>query len=255
MGINDYLKCPGLEHAIDAVPEIYGCPDCGNSIEIRTDKKKGKCSNCGAIVKNRNPYNSNLSLLSQETIQLGASDARIILSTDIIVENDLALLCKSDPQCENYGMSKSCPPHVPGPTMFRNWQQQSKYSIVVRIDIPSAVMFSDDRREVMQLLHEMVAGVEQKASAMGYVGSKAFAGGSCKKIFCQDHEACRALSKQGDCRNPQSARPSMSGFGINVGKLMQSAGWETKKIETKDASDMESMTWVAGLILIKDAKK
>jgi hypothetical protein len=41
MGINDYLKCPGLEHAIDAVPEIYGCPDCGNSIEIRTDKKKG----------------------------------------------------------------------------------------------------------------------------------------------------------------------------------------------------------------------
>jgi len=45
----------------------------------------------------------------------------------------------------------------------------------------------------------------------------------------------------------------MSGFGINVTKLMQSAGWPHKKATRQQASDEESMTWVAGLILIADA--
>jgi len=166
----------------------------------------------------------------------------------------LANLCKGDPQCENYGLAPSCPPHVPGPSGFPEWQKESDYSIVVRIDVPTAVMFSHERREVMRLLHEIVAGVEQKAVGMGCGGSKAFAGGSCKKIFGHDHATCRVLSKQAECRNPLAARPSMSGFGINVAKLMQSAGWPAKKAIHENASDMESMTWVAGLIIIADAK-
>jgi predicted metal-binding protein len=116
-------------------------------------------------------------------------------------------------------------------------------------------MFSEERREVMQLLHEIVAGVEMQASSMGYIDSKAFAGGSCKKIFCRDHTACRILAEHEECRNPQSARPSMSGFGINVGKLLHSAGWPAKMASEEQASDAESMTWVAGLIVISDAEK
>jgi predicted metal-binding protein len=97
------------------------------------------------------------------------------------------------------------------------------------MDVPSAAMFSDERREIMQLLHEIVAGVELKAADMGYSGSKAFAGGSCKKIFFYDLMDCGVLSDKGECRHPRSARPSMSGFGINVAKLLQSAAWPAKK--------------------------
>jgi predicted metal-binding protein len=87
---------------------------------------------------------------------------------------------------------------------------------------------------------------------MGFTGSRAFAGGSCKNIFCGDQPACRVLAEKGDCRNPRSARPSMSGFGINVTEMMQSAGWPLKPANPGDASDSESMTWVAGLILISE---
>jgi len=194
-----------------------------------------------------------LDILVRAAIGLGASDAEIIPSAAIVVEEELAGLCGGDTRCENYGLAPSCPPHVSGPSGFRKWQKESRYSIAVRIDVPTSVMFSDERREIMQLLHEIVAGVEKKAACMGHKGTKAFAGGSCKNIFCRDHTICRVLSKQGECRNPQSARPSMSGFGINVSKLMHSAGWSLEKATQEQASDEESMTWVAGLVVIADA--
>ena len=195
-----------------------------------------------------------LDSLAQSAMRLGASAAKIISSADIVVEKGLADLCGGDPRCEAYGLAPSCPPHVAGPDGFRKWQNKSSYSIVVRIDVPTAAMFSDERREIMQLLHEIVAGVEEKASAMGQTATKAFAGGSCKSIFCRDHTTCRVLSKEGECRNPQFARPSMSGFGINVSKLMHSCGWLLEKATRTHASDEESMTWVAGLIMIANGE-
>jgi hypothetical protein len=42
----------------------------------------------------------------------------------------------------------------------------------------------------------------------------------------------------------------MSGFGINVTKLVQSAGWPLKMASQKESSEKESLSWVAGLILI-----
>ncbi len=191
-------------------------------------------------------------------IRMGATKAEIISPADIAVEDNLAQLCNGDPACENYGLSMSCPPHVQGPQLFREWQMQSVHAVVIRIDIPSAVMFSDERREVMQLLHEIVAVVEKEAIQMGYTGSRAFAGGSCKNLFCADQPACHVLAENGACRHPASARPSMSGFGINVTEMMRSAGWTLKPAKSGDASDTESMTWVAGLVLIAkttDAKR
>jgi predicted metal-binding protein len=194
-----------------------------------------------------------LNILLKTAIESGASDAAVVPSASIVVEKELADLCNGDPRCANYNLAPSCPPHVSGPAGFKKWQKGSDYSIAVKIDVPMAAMFSEQRREIMQLLHEVVADVEKKAAGMGYRGSRAFAGGSCKTLFCSEHAACCVLDGQGLCRHPQSARPSMSGFGINVTKLMQSAGWPFKKATRQQASDGESMTWVAGLVLIADA--
>ena len=207
----------------------------------------------GDFPKNRqktNDMQKNIDSLIQTAKQMGASDAAIIPSTDIAVEKELAELCGGDIPCENFGLAPSCPPHVSGPAGFKEWQEKSAVSIVVRIDVPTAAMFSDERREIMGLLHEIVAGVEQKAIDLGYDRSKAFAGGSCKDIFCHGHAVCAELTMKGECRNPKSARPSMSGFGINVTRLMQSAGWQAPIASREQASLENSMTWVAGLIVI-----
>ena len=192
----------------------------------------------------------NLMRLVQGAKRAGAGDASIIPSADIVVENDLANLCRSVPRCENYGMSPSCPPHVPGPPGFRIWQKQSEYSIVVRLDVPKTVMFSEECQAIMRLLHEIVSKVEKMACEMGYGDSKAFAGGSCRKIFCRGYSTCRVLAAKGECRNPNSARPSMSGFGINVSELMKTAGWPAKKLIHEKTNEKDSMTWIAGLVVL-----
>jgi len=82
----------------------------------------------------------NLKELVRLACSLGASDAQITSSGDILVENDLANLCK-EPQCENYGLSLSCPPHVSGPSEFRKLQKSIKHAVVVRIVVPSPRFF------------------------------------------------------------------------------------------------------------------
>ncbi len=77
-------------------------------------------------------------------------------------------------------------------------------------------MFSDERKGVMQLLHQIVAAVEQKAIEMGFEKAKAFAGGSCKELFCDDQEKCCVVAENKPCRHIAFARPSMSGFGIDI---------------------------------------
>lgn len=192
---------------------------------------------------------SALKELTQRASQLGASDARAISTTEISVEEDLANLCR-EPGCENYGLSASCPPYVAGPDGFRKLLNTFKHAVVFKIDVPSEILFSDERRDVFRLLHEIAASIEKSAIEMGCHDSKAYVGGSCKQIFCRDHPDCRVLAENGECRNPFLARPSMSGFGINVLKLKKAAGWMSNKTPRDTDSDAVSMETVCGLVLI-----
>ena len=191
-----------------------------------------------------------LESLIQEAKELGISECAIIPSSQIQVKEDLAALCNGDYTCPNYGLAASCPPHVAGPAQFRKWQAQSRYAITVKIEAPTSVMFSDERKTVMQLLHQAVAVVEQKAVEMGFDRSKAFAGGSCRELFCDDQKDCCVITGHAPCRHKDLARPSMSGFGIDVTQLMISSGWSALKADAAAVSDAESTTWVAGLILV-----
>lgn len=190
-----------------------------------------------------------LKKLIQHAYRLGATHVAIVSATDIVVDDNLAELCR-EPGCENYGLSKSCPPHVSGPSAFRKQLEKYDQAIFFKIDVPSRILYSSDRRELFQLLHEVAAGIEHMAFKMGFINAQAFAGGSCKDIFCHDHPECLAISGEGKCRNPRSARPSMSGFGINVAKLIETAGW-TESEDTHDAySATTKMASIFGLILI-----
>lgn len=185
----------------------------------------------------------------QKAISLGASEAAIIASKDILVEDNLANRCV-DPKCIYFGLSPTSPPHVGGPEEFRQHQKTHPHAIVVRIIVPSAALFSIEGKDIMRLLHEVVSGVEKEAIRMGYTDSKAFAGGSCKMIFCDHHLNCQRLSEKGECRNPHHARPSMSGFGIHVADVLKKCGWQVNLNDKDSAPDAEKMSWVAGLILI-----
>jgi len=261
MGTKLYFKCTGNYPVSRALPELIVCPDCGVEVEIWTDEIKGKCASCNRVFKKdktkivaeqkmyKQDVRAVLNRLTQRACQLGASDAGAISTTEISVEEDLANLCR-EPGCENYGLSASCPPYVAGPDGFRKLLNTFKYAVVFKIDVPSEILFSDERRDIFRLLHEIAASIEQSAIEIGCHDSKAYAGGSCKQIFCRDHPDCRVLAENGECRNPLFARPSMSGFGINVLKLKKAAGWMSNKTSQNDDPDTISMQTFCGLVLI-----
>jgi predicted metal-binding protein len=201
------------------------------------------------IKDDQNKIRTDFAELIRLACRLGASGAALIAASEICIEDDLAKLCQ-EPQCENYGLSASCPPHVTGPGGFREFKKTFQHAVVFKIDVPSEILLSNQRREIFQLLHEIAAGIEQAAVKMGYSGSKGFAGGSCKNLFCRDHADCRVLARGGACRHPERARPSMSGFGINVPKLLQAAGWHMDRITAETDPDDVPMGSVSGLVLL-----
>jgi predicted metal-binding protein len=128
-------------------------------------------------------------------------------------------------------------------------QQRFRYALVVQIIVPSLMIYSNESRELGRYLYELVATIEQEAVKMGYSHSIAFAGGSCKQLFCYNHPACQKIAT-GECRYPQIARTSMSGYGINVFEMIGNCGWEVNLNSDGVESETEAMSWIAGLVLV-----
>lgn len=181
--------------------------------------------------------------------ELGAGQAAILHATDIVVDEGLVDFCRS-PDCDAYGLAASCPPHVGGPAEFRNLLKAFDWAICFKIDVPTEILLGEERLHIYKLLHEIAAGIEQAAVNRGCPNARAFAGGSCKKIFCMDHLNCRVVYSDGPCRYPNQARPSMSGYGINVSRLMQAAGWRMDRITRTTTPDEIPMGSVSGLVLV-----
>ena len=188
-------------------------------------------------------------LLIKSAKSLGATDACLISSTDIVIKDELARICK-DPGCPNYGQSYSCPPFVKGPEHFRELTKDLPLALVVRIIVPAASLLNWERVDVGRVLHEMVAQLENKSISLGSSQAYGFAGDSCKDLFCSNHLNCQRVHENGPCRHPELARPSMSGFGVDVFQMIQSCGWETDLNTGIGEGTEDELSWVAGLVLL-----
>ncbi len=189
-------------------------------------------------------------LLITRALELGASDARIVSTEIVSVEDHFPDLCKP-PQCDGYGLSANCPPHVMSPASFRSLLGRHRHALVFKVDCPMEIMLDEDQRDdVNRLVQDIAAKVETLAVESGFAGARGLAFGSCKRIFCGRFETCRVISGDGTCRNPDRSRPSMSGLGVNFNKLNAALGWNARA--TAEASGLagEPMTTVTGMVLI-----
>ncbi len=197
----------------------------------------------------------NLEKLILAAREAGADEAVIVPTGEITVDPFLADRCR-EPKCRNYGLSKSCPPYVSGPAAFKKLLEEFDHAVFCKIDVPSEILdapesyLSDESRAVFRLLHEITAGIERAAVNMGYVDAQAYAGGSCKHLFCHTQSECLVVSGKGKCRNPMDARPSMSGFGVDVAKLFKTCGWEMRWDYPGMESSPMKMAALSGLVLI-----
>lgn len=187
--------------------------------------------------------------LLERARRLGASEAVLLATEELVIKEELAARCE-EPRCDNYGLSPGCPPHTSGPQGFRQLLTEYERVLFFHIEVPAHVLYSSDNRELFQFLHEVAAGIEGEACHLGWNRARAFAGDSCKRLFCEDEKECPALSPGGACRFPRLARPSMSGYGIDVGHLMRRAGWQQAMGKLAENEPVGGTASVCGLVLL-----
>lgn len=196
--------------------------------------------------KSRQASRSQLDELLELALAIGSDDAVVIPADKIKIEAPLADLCR-ETRCPNYGLSPTCPPHVEGPNWLQNYLPKIAHALLLKIEVDQDLMYSDQRTEIGKLLHFIVIQIENHALEMGLTNTRAFAGGSCKNLFCSDHYFCQVLEGSGECRNPDHARPSISGYGININHLLTLSGWSAKS-QNSDTSSTTSCRY--GLIFL-----
>ena len=192
----------------------------------------------------------NADALVEFALNLGVSDVKIISPELIPVDDQFPGFCKK-PGCPGFNRSMSCPPHVEGPDWFRAEIKKYKDVLAFKYDVPSASLLGNERMDLMALTHETAAAIETFAREKGFQRARGFAGGSCKESLCRDHLECRVLQKKGPCRNPDKARQSMSGMGVNFLELTKAVGWKMEMITRDTDPKAVSMGMVAGMVLLK----
>ena len=165
-------------------------------------------------------------------IQLGASDAAIVPSQSIQVDERVRLKC-TIPRCTRAGETPNCPPQAPDLETVRQALRLYSYGILFKCDVapiadyvPGRGTTRAEQRQTM-LFHkkgsDIVCALEKQAYKDGYHLAMGLGGGSCKDYLCQG-QICQFLDS-GRCRFPQKSRPAIEAMGIDVTKLINNAGW------------------------------
>lgn len=174
-------------------------------------------------------------------LELGATDARVIPASQIIIENRVLLKCKTG--CSTYGTRLTCPPHVPTPDEFRKILSEYQYALLVKFTSPAKTesdvicslqknIFDPEadpqkKEKAEAFMQEYVGGnterlhimleLERLAFNAGFTFALALVNGSCR--LC---ETCNV--KGGICIHPTLARIPEHAMGINMKKTAEQAG-------------------------------
>jgi len=174
--------------------------------------------------------------LQSEAIQLGATKAKVIPLSSIVIDERVRLKCLI-PLCDKYNQNLMCPPNLPSVEEFR--RSLKKYSKALYVQLAFEKKGKVSKTEIRRYglrLHKIIHELERKALSLGYPLAAGLIGGSCK--LCR-----KCVGPAGLCKHPLMARPSMEGMGIDVIRT-------AKNIELPfDFSSQNRLFW-NGLLLI-----
>ena len=222
--------------------------------EVLTDRR---------IVPRRVLYNIPLTEVKQDleryrtlAIDLGASDAVIISSNEIIVDERVRAKCIY-PKCPHYGTSINCPPHTPDLDFMKKVINNYQFAILFSIRGDSEYFIKTDyylkysgmKNPVRVLLNRICSEIESRCYYDGYYLSIAFGQGPCKSLWCPD-QICSALQPGSGCRFPLKSRSSMEAVGIDAFKMASRQGWEIYPCGEKVQKENIPYVLLVGLVLI-----
>jgi len=166
----------------------------------------------------------------QRALQLGATDAKVITSDMVLIDERVRAKCMV-PICGSYGTNAHCPPHAPDLELVRKTVNNFHYAIFYMIKVPSEDVAGPEVKKKKLSVpsqiknYEIASKIESEAFYDGYHLAMGFAGGPCKNAYCPNIE-CSALIPGQGCRHPLRARVSMEGVGMDVYLMATRVGWD-----------------------------
>jgi predicted metal-binding protein len=174
-------------------------------------------------------------------LENGATDAKIIPTSKVVVEDRVVLKCKVG--CNHYGKTLACPPYTPSAEEFRKIVSEYSYAMFMKYKSTAeaspevlaklmvaetdttvskeikekAAKFWQDWKNDKRKMLESVVGLEKAAMNKGYSLAISFISGHCQ--LC---EKCNTETRI--CCNPNLARWSEDAVGVNVKKTAANAG-------------------------------
>lgn len=189
-----------------------------------------------------------------KALELGATKAKIVNADEIPVDERVTLKCQV-PRCFGYGTGAHCPPHTLKPAELRELLKKYSKAIFFVKEVPASVIVRDkatikERVAAYQDVYKIVSDLESMAFYDGNYLAFGLGAGSCRHTFCGLQPDCQAL-KGDKCRFALRSRPSMEAVGIDVFKMMATAGWAIYPIGSSATADVVPCGTLAGLVVIR----
>jgi predicted metal-binding protein len=165
--------------------------------------------------------------------RLGATDAKIIKSSQVVVKDWVRMKCRYG--CDGYGKALTCPPFSPTPDEIRRVLIEYRWVVLLKFD-PAPSKTLDQVLLYEQGIHGRVVKMEREAFLNGYYAAFGLAAGPCPN--------CKECNLK-ECKHPYTARPSMEGCGIDVFATARNAGFDIKVVQDTN----EKPTFYALLLL------
>ena len=166
----------------------------------------------------------------QKAIEFGATDAKIITTDMVIIDERVRAKCMV-PICRSYGTNPGCPPHSMDLDLVRKTVNNFKYGILYMIKLPSEELAGPEAKAKKRSLPsqitnwEIATKVESEAFYDGYYLAMGFAGGPCNIVYCPDMR-CKVLAAGKACDHALMVRPSLEGSGMDAYLMATKAGWD-----------------------------
>jgi predicted metal-binding protein len=206
-----------------------------------------------SLEKSPEAVEKDLEKYCQQAVEKGATDARKISTSQIVVDDRVVLKCHI-PKCFGFGTSAHCPPHVMSPGEMKKIVTMYRSAVVFKLEINPGVVVRDretisERVEAYKTVFDIVDTLESNAFYDGHYLAVGFGAGSCKSTFCHDVEC--AVLKGEKCRRSLKARPSMEAVGIDCYRLATELGWNIYPIGSDALASSVPYGTLMGLVLIE----
>jgi len=180
----------------------------------------------------------------EEAKKLGALEAKIINSDEVVIEDRVLLKCRTG--CDSYGKKFVCPPFTPTPDEFRKMLKEYRKVLIVKFpagaeaedDVGRSLQKNQCSPEILPDLRERtnkffdvwnadkrrillaILQLEKTAFNRGYTLALSLTAGSCT--------LCAKCNMEATCTHPTMARYPEHALGVNVKKTLKKAGMSIK---------------------------